>query len=209
MRRPVSIVALALTALLVVGCSAQPVSQAGVESPAASDGSSPAPSAAASAGASPADTSSPAAPSASTSAPTPTPAPVTGPPPKPADPTWVLVSEVPDSSGKSTETYQVSWTEPNGAASKFLVYGLPECLLSLKKYDGTPCVVPGMKIPVAHLVLLGSAAGDARSMNVSWKTDGGAGPAKYQTILMRATNSLGKSIFTIVHAENVCFGCTY
>jgi hypothetical protein len=43
---------------------------------------------------------------------------------------------------------------------------------------------------------------------VSWE-QGEAGPGPYQSILIRATNSFGDSIFTIVHTEDVCYQCTY
>jgi hypothetical protein len=65
-----------------------------------------------------------------------------------------------------------------------------------------------MPVPRSNLKLLGRAPGDARSMTVSWE-HGGAGPEVYQSILIRATNTFGDSIFTIVHSEDVCYGCTY
>ena len=104
--------------------------------------------------------------------------------------------------------HAITWTEPDGAASGFLVYGVTECLRYAKKNHGKPCLVRGMQIPRTTLKLLGRAPGDARSMTVSWET-GGAGPELYQSILIRATNSFGDSIFTIVHTEDVCYQCTY
>lgn len=189
-----------LSVLVVAGCSASPVSQAtslaatptaGVDAAAAtpepppSDASTPAPSAA----------STPAAPPDAV-------------PPKPGDPTFTLVSETPNANGTTTAQYRVTWTEPDGVASAFLLYGLNVCLRDAKANDGTPCVVRGMKIPRDSLVLLGQVAGDAREMTVSWET-GGEGPGPYWSILIRATNAIGDSIFTIVHSENVCYQCTY
>jgi len=127
-------------------------------------------------------------------------------PPKPGDPTFTLVSETPNASGTTTERYEITWTEPDGVASAFLVYGLTECLRYAKENDGTPCVVRGMRISRDTLVLLGQVPGDARSMTVSWETSG-EGPGPYASILIRATNSIGDSIFTIVHSETVCFEC--
>jgi hypothetical protein len=202
MTRPVSITALLLAALLLAGCSSQPVSQAGVQSPAASDAGSPG----ATGPASPDATPSSGAPSASAAAPAPTPVPATAPPPKPGNPTFALVIDASGSTVKTTDTYAITWTSPGGVADKFLVYGLPECLRDAKKYDGKPCIVAGMTIPAAHLVLLASAAGGARTVRVSWPTSG-TGRPPYSAILMRATNSIGKSIFTIVHSEMVCLAC--
>ena len=104
--------------------------------------------------------------------------------------------------------YEVTWTSPDGAASEFLVYGVTKCLREAKKNDGKPCLVRGMPIPRATLKLLGRAPGDARAMTVSWE-QGEAGPGPYWSILMRASNSVGDSIFTIVHTEDVCYQCTY
>jgi hypothetical protein len=64
-----------------------------------------------------------------------------------------------------------------------------------------------MKIAKDQLVLLATAPADARSVTVSWE-GGEAGPPPYAAILIRATNDVGDSIFTIVHSETVCWGCT-
>ncbi len=70
--------------------------------------------------------------------------------------------------GTFTDTYKITWTEPDGVADSFLVYGLPDCLRDQKKFDGKPCVVKGMKIPADKLTLLGVAPGDQRSMTITW-----------------------------------------
>jgi hypothetical protein len=197
--RPRRLAAVALGALLVLGgCSSGPVSQAGVASPTAA-----APAQAASTEPSAAGSVTPSASTAATPAPTPN-----GPPPKPGNPTFELVKQTPKGGGQSTEEYEITWTSPEGAATSFLVYGVTDCLRYAKKYDGKPCVVRGMKIAKDKLVLLATAPADARSITVSWDV-GEIDIPPYAAILIRATNDLGDSIFTIVHSENVCWECVY
>ena len=109
--------------------------------------------------------------------------------------------------GTFTDTFEITWTEPDGVADSFLVYGLPDCLRDQKKFDGKPCVVKGMKIPADKLTLLGVAPGDQRSMTIAWDV-GEVTQPPYSTVLIRAKNAKGPSIFTIVHSDDVCFGCT-
>ena len=52
------------------------------------------------------------------------------------------------------------------------------------------------------------APGDQREMTISWDI-GEIGLPPYSTILIRAKNSKGPSIFTIVHSDAVCHNCTY
>jgi hypothetical protein len=197
-----ALVALLVTALLVTallaGCSATPVSQA------TSLAATPGATATAASDAPPEE--SPTESQASPVPATPAPLPPTEVPPKPGDPTFTLTGSTPNDNGTTTDQYTITWTEPAGVASAFLVYGMTVCLRDSKAFDGQPCVVRGMKISRDTLVLLGQVPGDARSMTVSWEA--GEGPA-YWAILMRATNAIGDSIFTIVHSEDVCFQCTY
>jgi hypothetical protein len=186
--------------VLLAACSSGPVSQA------TSLASEPA-AATASAAASPEASAEP-VPSATEPPATPTPKPPTDVPPKPGNPTFTLVSQEPNANGTITETYRITWTEPQGVATRFLVYGVTECLRYAKANDGTPCVARGMKIPRTSLVLIGQAPGDARELEISWET-GELGPGPYWSVLMRATNDIGDSIFTIVQTENVCFECVY
>ena len=190
---------------LVAGCSAGPGSQAttvpGAGGGAGGDASpSPAaePSALATAAPPPTEPPAPTEPAA-----TPTDA-----PPRPGDPTFTLVKETPRAGGGSTVEYEITWTSPAGLASEFLAYGVTTCLRNSKKYNDKPCLVKGMKIPRSSLALIGRAPGDARKMTVTWDM-GEAGPGPYASILIRATNSFGDSIFTIVQTENVCYQCTY
>lgn len=158
--------------------------------------------------ASPEPSASAETPSAEVTKPPATPVAVKGPPPKPGNPTFKLVKETPRAGGGATQEYKITWTEPKGVADAFLVYGLPDCLRYEKKFDGKPCVVRGMKIPADKLVQLGVAPGDERSMTVSWDI-GEIGPGPYSTILIRATNAKGDSIFTIVKSYDVCYACVY
>ena len=203
---PAGLTGFALVALvaatLVAGCSSGgPVSEAGLASatPTASadTSSGPPPSgAAASPSASPSAAQTPAAPAP------------TGPPPKPADTTFELAKQTPKGDGLTIEEYRITWTAPAGQATAFLVYGLAECPRYAKKYDGKPCVVKGMKIDRSQLVLLTQVPGDAREATVSWEV-GEIDVPPYSAILIRATNDLGDSIFTIVHSEIVCWQCVY
>lgn len=191
---------------LVAACAAGPVSQAtdlpttpGLATPSASAG-----------GDSPAPSASLPEPSAATPEPPASPAPATpgGPPPKPGDPTFTLIKETPRAGGGATQEYRITWTSPEGAATGFLVYGVTDCLRYSKQYQDKPCVVRGMKIPKANLVLLDKLPGDARSTTVSWDIDE-LGPGPYYAILLRASNSFGSSIFTIAYSDVVCFECVY
>ncbi len=192
-----------LASSLLAACASGPVSQATfLATTAAPSGETG--SAAASAGGESPSASSPAPSEAASVAVT-----IDVPPPKPGNPTFKHVGETPGPApGTFIEQYRITWTSPKGAASSFLVYGLTVCLRDSVKYDGKACVVRGMKIPVKQLDLLGEVSGDARSIMVSWQL-GEAGPGPYWAILMRATNPFGDSIFTIVHSDKVCFGCTY
>lgn len=200
------LIAVLVASGILAGCSAGPVSQA---TTIPSDGPSAAPS---HPGEEPTvepsvDPSVEATPSVTPvpTKPAPTPTDV---PPKPGNPTFTLVSDTPRAGGGSTVEYEITWTSPTGLASEFLVYGVTVCLRDGKEFQDKPCVARGMKIPRASLELIGSAPGDARSIRVSWDRDE-MGPGPYWSILMRATNSFGNSIFTIVQTENVCYQCTY
>ena len=73
-------------------------------------------------------------------------------PPKPSHTTYVLVKETVSSDQITiTERYRATSTEPAGVATGFRVYGVTDCVRYSKKYDDTPCVVPGMQIPLSKL----------------------------------------------------------
>jgi hypothetical protein len=185
--------------VVVTACSPQPVSEA-VDRTAA-----PASLAVASVPPSPVGSAEASSPSSSAPSTTVT---STQPPPKPGNPTFTLAKETPRKNGNTTEEYRITWSSPKGVADSFLIYGVQPCLRSSKRYDGKPCVVRGMRIPADQLQLLATVPGDQRSATISYDL-GEAGPPPYSTILIRSTNEAGNSIFTIVHTENVCFGCVY
>jgi hypothetical protein len=151
----------------------------------------------------------------SSPSPTPTPSPASTAtqavvPPKPANTTWRLVStQVSADNTTATEFFRATWSEPDGVATKFLLYGVTRCLRASAANDGTPCIVLHMPIPRDSLVLLGTAAGDARAMTIHWTRQNGAGPDPYWSYLIRATNAAGDSIFTILDTQNVCWQCVY
>lgn len=191
-----------IAATLLAACSSGPVSQAsffsGQPSPAADGSASPA--------ASP-DGGSPSAPPTAPSSSGTAPPGAIAPPPRPGKPTFTLVSSThDDTAAATTVTYRITWTAPDGVATRFLVYGLKVCLRDSATYDGKPCIVRHMAVPAGKLDLLGEAPGDVRTISVSWQVPDN-GPPPYWSVLMRATNDAGNSIFTIVHSEKVCFGC--
>jgi hypothetical protein len=199
-----ALAALLAVALVVGACSSKPQSQATVQTAPPSATGAPA---TAGPTADPGATADP-EPQA-TPAPVPTPSPRPRIPDKPGSPTWTLVKQVPvESTGRILETYRITWTAPDGVADEFLVYGVKGCLREAKKFNGKPCVVKGMPIPKNRLVKLATAPGDAREMDVTIEVDE-IGPGPYGTILVRAANEVGRSIFTIVHSDDVCWQCTY
>lgn len=130
-----------------------------------------------------------------------------GPPDRPAKVTWKQVGSTQIGTGTRV-TYRLTWQAPAGVATEFRVYGVTSCLRESKKYDNSPCVVKGMKIPRSTLKLLATVPGDLRTVDVSWKL-GESGPPPYFAVLLRASNKAGDSIFAIAHSEDVCWGCTY
>jgi hypothetical protein len=198
-RLPLATLTALVAASLAGGCSGGPVSEAGLASP------TPTAPAIASSEPSSGAASPSVEPPATATVPPPTP---NAPPPKPANTTFELASQTPKGDGRTIEEYRITWTAPAGQATAFLVYGLPECLRYAKKYDGKPCVVRGMKIAKDQLVLLATVPGDGREATISWEV-GEIDVPPYWAILIRATNDLGDSIFTIVHSEDVCWQCVY
>jgi hypothetical protein len=135
---------------------------------------------------------------------------VTTAPPKPTNTTYVLVKETVNAAQTQIKKeYRATWVEPAGYATTFKVYGVTGCLRESEKNDNTPCVVEGMHIPSSKLKLLGTAAGDARSMTVTWTRYDEAGPDPYWAILLSASNKYGESKSAILTSGLVCFGCTY
>ncbi|MBA2382693.1 MAG: hypothetical protein H0V73_11340 [Chloroflexi bacterium] len=130
------------------------------------------------------------------------------PPPQPGDPTFDLVKESDLGNGEFKNEYRITWTEPEGAATDFQIYGVTSCLRESEKNQGTACITRGMKIPKGKLDLLATVPGDKRTTTVSWTVNEvPVGP--YFGILIRARGPGGSSIFTIVDTDQVCWACTY
>ncbi len=204
LRASALVVGLALVSASLAGCGGAALpSSVAVESPVATESTASTGPTAATVTEAPSDTPVPATPAPATPSPTP------GPPPQPGDPTWTYIGGVVGDSSTVLETYRATWTEPEGAATQFLFYGVTTCLRYTAANDGTPCVVKGMKIPSKSLVLLKKVKGTARSADVQWTRDAGAGPEPYWTVLVRAINAAGKSKFTIMWSADVCWECAY
>lgn len=193
------LVALLLGAGIVGACSEQPVSQAIATSLAAS----------AHPGAGPSDVppSDDAAVSPDATD-TPTAPPDRSVPDKPAKVTFKEIDRENLGGGTQRVTSRLTWTAPDGVADQFLVYGITRCLREEKAFDGKPCLIRGMRIPKKVQKLLATVPGSARSVEVSWK-EGEIGPGPYAAVLIRATNDIGDSIFSIAWSADVCWQCTY
>jgi hypothetical protein len=196
--------ALLLGAAILGACSEQPVSQATETSVPASGQPGTSPSAVPPSdgpaispdGGSPDGTS------------VPTIAPDRGIPDKPAKVTFKEVDRADLGGGTQQVTVRLTWSAPDGVADQFLVYGVTRCLREEKAFDGKPCLVKGMRIPKKVQELIATVPGSDRSVDVSWQ-EGEIGPGPYAAVLIRATNDLGDSIFTIAWSADVCWQCTY
>lgn len=198
------LVALLLGAALLGACSEQPVSQA-IDAPLpATAGPETSPS-----GVPPSD--DPAiSPDAGSPDGTfiPTTAPGRGIPDKPANVSFKEIDREDLGGGTQRVTFRLTWSAPEGVADQFLVYGITRCLREEKQFDGKPCLVKGMRIPKKVQELIATVPDSDRSVDVSWQ-EGEIGPGPYAAVLIRATNDLGDSIFTIAWSADVCWQCTY
>ena len=123
------------------------------------------------------------------------------PPPKPTNTRWEKIGTPKTTDGSIVGTYRLRWSAPAGYADEFLVYETWECPRKSKQNDGTPCFVAGTPVDASKLELVARTPGDARSVNVRL-TEADCGPP-YGTILLRARNGYGRSVFAIVEAVNV------
>ncbi len=98
--------------------------------------------------------------------------------------------------------HRVRWSSPAGYADEFLVYETFECPRpSTKENSGKPCFVAGTPVDTSMLQLRATVAGEARSVKVRlWEGECIEG---HGTILLRARNTYGKSVFAIVEAAHV------
>ncbi len=138
----------------------------------------------------------------------PTIAPDRGIPDKPATVTFKVIDRQDLGGGTMQVTARLTWKAPDGVADRFLVYGITRCLREEKAFDGKPCLVKGMPIPKKVQELIATVPGSDRSVEISWE-EGEIGPGPYAAVLIRATNDLGDSIFTIAWSADVCWQCIY
>ena len=98
--------------------------------------------------------------------------------------------------------HRVRWSSPTGYADEFLLYETFECpRRSTKENSGKPCFVAGTPVDASKLELRAKATGEARSVKVRlWEGECVEG---HGTILLRARNTYGKSVFAIVEAAHV------
>jgi hypothetical protein len=191
--------ALALATVVAAGCGGPPVSQA-----TASVGPAPSPATSASVAPGPSDAPPP------SDGPTDAP-PTSGPagiPDKPEDVTFEEVDRENLGQGDQKVTFRITWSAPDGVATEFTLVGVKECLRYQERFDGKPCLVRGMRIPKSAQDVMKSVDGDKRSAQISWR-EGEIGAPPYSSVLIRASNDAGDSIFTIVWSDNVCYACVY
>ncbi len=129
-------------------------------------------------------------------------------PPAPSRTTFKLVKETVAKDGyTTTERYRATWSEPAGAATKFLVYGVPDCLGDLQQFNNTPCVTPDTAIPANELKLFATLSAATRSTFVTWTIQNEAGLGPYQAVVIVAQNAAGKSAPAVLWSARVCYGC--
>jgi hypothetical protein len=124
-------------------------------------------------------------------------------PPRPTN-TRLQQLEQPDfeSGDNSAILHRVRWSAPAGYADEFLVYETFECPRpSTRENSGKPCFVAGTPVDASRLELRAKAAGDASSVKIRL-TEYECGPS-HGTILLRARNSYGTSVFAIVEAAPI------
>ena len=124
-------------------------------------------------------------------------------PPRPTN-THLEQLEQPDyeNGDNSAILHRVRWSAPAGYADEFLLYETLECPRpATKENSGKPCFVAGTPVDTSKLESRAKAPGDARSVEVRL-TEYECGPA-HGTILLRARNAYGRSVFAIVEAAPV------
>jgi hypothetical protein len=136
-------------------------------------------------------------------------------PPKPGNVTWKS-SWKQNADGSRTLVQRISWTEPDGYATEFKVYGVTGCLNASAKNDGKPCLVEHMALPASDLQLVRTVGGATRSVVLTKKfPPGGMICANWldcegtYSYVLAASNAYGRSIFAIVATADVCWQCVY
>jgi hypothetical protein len=130
------------------------------------------------------------------------------PPPGPSKARWAAIKATPASDDEFADiihTYRVQWSAPAGYADQFLVYETDECPRpSTEKNAGKACFVPGTLVDASKLKLLAKAPADARSVTVRVIEEvSDCGSWRWGSILLRARNAYGASIFAIVDSATV------
>jgi hypothetical protein len=125
------------------------------------------------------------------------------PPPRPANTRLQQLEQTDYESGdNSAILHRVQWSAPPGYADEFLVYETFECPRpSTRENSGKPCFVAGTPVDTSKLELRANASGDASSVKIRL-TEYDCGP-DHHTILLRARNSYGTSVFAIVEAAEI------
>jgi hypothetical protein len=101
-----------------------------------------------------------------------------------------------DGGGNSAILHRVQWSAPAGYADEFLIYETFECPRpSTRENSGKPCFVAGTPVDTSQLELRARASGEARSVKVRL-TEYECGNS-HGTILVRARNAYGSSVFAI------------
>jgi hypothetical protein len=118
------------------------------------------------------------------------------PPPRPANARW---KETDYNERDGTYTYRVTWSAPAGYADEFLIFETFECPRpSTRKNANKPCFVAGTPVDASQLELRARAPGNARTVKVRPTAE--CWPS---SILLRARNAYGISVFAIVNSAPV------
>jgi hypothetical protein len=136
-------------------------------------------------------------------------------PPKP-NTTFTSVSKTENPDGSETDVDSITWTEPDGFATEFRLYGVKSCLNASAKTDGQPCLVKGMALPTGSLGLIQKFDAATRSVTLTHHITGGecgntvwCTTPDYYAVVLGAYNAYGHSVFAIVTSSKVCYGCVY
>jgi hypothetical protein len=126
------------------------------------------------------------------------------PPPKPTEVRMTLVKNV-----GFTWVYRVTWSEPDGYASRFRLFYVKGCPNYPKSPTGTPCLAEHTPLGQGVLTPVASAEGTARSLTFR-RDDTGACVMQnglfcdtIGAVVLGADNSFGESVLAIVKSAKV------
>jgi hypothetical protein len=134
-------------------------------------------------------------------------------PPRPVT-TYRQVSLKQRPDGSAVEVDRITWTEPDGYATGFRLYGVTGCPNESEATNGQPCLVEHTPLPASRLKLIKTVGGTTRSILLRNVIPPDAcGPSlwcgDFGALVLGAYNKYGQSIFAIPLSTEVCFGCTY